>query len=356
MDKVILHKFLKSGFIETGKLFPTDKGTPQGGAISPTICNMVLDGLEKALKRNNRRRFRNGVDCNPKVNFIRYADDFIVTGVSKEILNDSVLPVIKEFLGKRGLELSKEKTIITNIEDGFNFLGCNIRTYDGKLLIKPSKDNIKAFLHKVRLTIKQLRTAKQEDLIRRVNPIIQGWVNFQRYNVSKKAFSYVDFQIWKSLWQWAKRRHKQKGKRWIAKKYFHQILNRSWAFCVPTKKQMENGEPYHVKLIYASDINIVRFTKIKSEANPYDKAWQTYFEERATDKMRISLKGRKVLTKLFHQQKGRCFACGEKLTVHTGCKVHETSTEGLSVKTLVHPDCHRQIHSLKTEQLVLSWK
>ena len=154
MDKEILRKFLKSGFIETGKLFPTEQGTPQGGVISPTICNMVLDGLEPILRKKFYNTNRNGKSYSPKVNYVRYADDFIITGRSKEILENEVLPIVREFMAERGLRLSEEKTVITHIDDGFDLLGFNVRKYKGKLLIKPSKKNMKAFIAKIRNTIK----------------------------------------------------------------------------------------------------------------------------------------------------------------------------------------------------------
>ena len=146
MDRDILRKWLKSGYVETGRLFPTDLGSPQGSAISPTICNMVLDGLEVQIRKKYHKTKRDGKAYFPKVNFIRYADDFIVTGESRELLEAGVLPIIREFLSERGLELSEEKTVITHIEDGFDFLGCNIRWYKDKLLTKPSKKNYKACL------------------------------------------------------------------------------------------------------------------------------------------------------------------------------------------------------------------
>lgn len=188
MDRDILRKWLKSGYVETGRLFPTDLGSPQGSAISPTICNMVLDGLEVQIRKKYHKIKRDGKAYFPKVNFIRYADDFIVTGESRELLEAGVLPIIREFLSERGLELSEEKTVITHIEDGFDFLGCNIRWYKDKLLTKPSKKNYKAIVNKIRGIIKQNPSMKQEDLIRKLNPVIRGWVNFQKYNVSSQAF------------------------------------------------------------------------------------------------------------------------------------------------------------------------
>ena len=118
-----MHKFLKAGFVEKGKLNATDQGTPQGGTISPTLCNYVLDGLERLLKNKFKRYWSKGRQINPKVNLVRYADDFIITGASEELLRNEVLPLVKEFMHERGLELSDEKTVITNIHDGFDFFG-----------------------------------------------------------------------------------------------------------------------------------------------------------------------------------------------------------------------------------------
>src|SRR5712691_3087275 len=124
MDKTILNKWLKAGYMDKSVLYPTDDGTPQGGIISPVLANMALDGLERTL----RKQFPNtGVHGqkgrNKQVNLVRYADDFIITGISEEVLEREVKPLVTEFLRQRGLELSEEKTRITNIEDGFDFLG-----------------------------------------------------------------------------------------------------------------------------------------------------------------------------------------------------------------------------------------
>lgn len=194
MDTQILEKWLKCGYVETQKLFPTDEGTPQGGTISPTLMNMTLDGLERLLhdRLPTRKKVNGKTHCN-KMNFVRYADDFIITGESPEFLREKVLPIVREFLTERGLQLSEEKTVITHIGEGFDFLGKNIRKYNGKLLIKPCKSAVKSFLGKVRDIIKSSKSIKQEILIRRLNPVIRGWVNNQRYVVSSKVFSTVDY-------------------------------------------------------------------------------------------------------------------------------------------------------------------
>ena len=348
MDTQILEKWLKCGYVETRKLFPTDEGAPQGGTISPTLMNMTLDGLERLLQeRLPTRQKVNGRTHLNKLNFVRYADDFIITGESPEFLRDKVLPIVKEFLTERGLQLSEEKTVITHIEDGFDFLGKNIRKYNGKLLIKPSKTSVKSFLEKVRSIIKGNKSTKQETLIRKLNPVIRGWVNNQRYVVSSKVFSRVDYEIYKCLWQWAKRRHKKKSHKWIAQKYWHHIGSRQWTFSVPYENQSTEGEPLYCKLEYATDTKIIRFKKIVAEANPFDECWTDYFEEREGEKLLNSTKGREKLLTIWRRQHRRCPVCGDLITSETGFKVHTPAGKN-SLKIMVHKECHEEIHSLIT--------
>lgn len=348
MDTQILEKWLKCGYVETRKLFPTDEGAPQGGTISPTLMNMTLDGLERLLQeRLPTRQKVNGRTHFNKLNFVRYADDFIITGESPEFLRDKVLPIVKEFLTERGLQLSEEKTVITHIEDGFDFLGKNIRKYNGKLLIKPSKTSVKSFLEKVRSIIKGNKSTKQETLIRKLNPVIRGWVNNQRYVVSSKVFSRVDYEIYKCLWQWAKRRHKKKSHKWIAQKYWHHIGSRQWTFSVPYENQSTEGEPLYCKLEYATDTKIIRFKKIVAEANPFDECWTDYFEEREGEKLLNSTKGREKLLTIWRRQHRRCPVCGDLITSETGFKVHTPAGKN-NLKIMVHKECHEEIHSLIT--------
>lgn len=348
MDTQILEKWLKCGYVEMRKLFPTDEGAPQGGTISPTLMNMTLDGLERLLQeRLPTRQKVNGRTHFNKLNFVRYADDFIITGESPEFLRDKVLPIVKEFLTERGLQLSEEKTVITHIEDGFDFLGKNIRKYNGKLLIKPSKTSVKSFLEKVRSIIKGNKSTKQETLIRKLNPVIRGWVNNQRYVVSSKVFSRVDYEIYKCLWQWAKRRHKKKSHKWIAQKYWHHIGSRQWTFSVPYENQSTEGEPLYCKLEYATDTKIIRFKKIVAEANPFDECWTDYFEEREGEKLLNSTKGREKLLTIWRRQHRRCPVCGDLITSETGFKVHTPAGKN-SLKIMVHKECHEEIHSLIT--------
>ncbi len=176
-----------------------------------------------------------------------------------ETLETDVKPLITSFLSERGLELSQEKTRITNIKDGFDFLGQNVRKYNGKLIIKPSVKNVKTFLAKVRDTIVKYRRATAENLIIRLNPIIRGWANYHRHISAKSTFNFVDHHIWKALWHWAKRKHHGKPSNWIRKKYFKNRGNMSWIFGTKTSA-----------LTIASTTIIRRHIKVCHNYNPYD--------------------------------------------------------------------------------------
>jgi RNA-directed DNA polymerase len=212
MEKSILKKWLKSGYTERNVLYPTEEGTPQGGIISPVLANMTLDGLERRLRERFPKTTVKGIAA--KVNFVRYADDFLVTAASKELLEQEVKPLIETFMKERGLELSAEKTRITHIEDGFDFLGQNVRKYkvgkQRKLLIKPAQKNIHAHLEKIREIIRQNQTLSAGRLILMLNPIIRGWAQYHQHVVSADTFSSVDDAIYRRLRQWMKRRHPNK--------------------------------------------------------------------------------------------------------------------------------------------------
>lgn len=270
MDKGILKQWLKAGYMEKDTFHDTTEGFPQGGAASPCLANQALDGLEEIILSVGKRR--------DKLNFVRYADDWICTASSKEILEEKVLPAVINFLKERGLELSEEKTLITNINEGFDFLGFNLRKYKNKLLIKPGKKGIKAFLDDIRETIISQRISKAERMIDTLNPKIQGWANHNRHVVSKKIFSTIDSNIFKSLWSWAKRRHPHKNRQWIKDKYFTRIGQRDWIFFSRRKGKTKEDNPILLK--FASITHITRHVKIRADANPYDPAFKDYFQER----------------------------------------------------------------------------
>jgi len=202
MDRAILQKWLKSGYMEKHVLHETTDGTPQGGIISPALSNCALDGLEWLLKEKfpTNKPLSSFGGKFPCVNLLRYADDFIITGRTKELLEGEIKPLVEQFLQKRGLELSPVKTVITHVEKGFDFLGQNVRKYpNGKLLIKPSKKNVKTFLGGIRKTIKAALGMSAADVIHELNPKIRGWANYHRHVVSKRTYVRVDHEIFSSL-------------------------------------------------------------------------------------------------------------------------------------------------------------
>ena len=261
MDREVLRKWLKCGYVELHVRYATEAGTPQGGIISPTLANMTLDGLEALLKKHFGKRNSN------KVNLVRYADDFIITGCSKELLEQKVKPLVETFMAERGLRLAPEKTTITHIDDGFDFLGQNVRKYKGKLIIKPAKKNLKNFLDKVRGIIRGNYAAKTVNLIRLLNPVIKGWAEYHKTINAKTTYSYVDNRIWQALWHWAKRRHPRKGRYWVKDRYFARLGSRNWAFhdFVVTKE----GRKMAVTLYAAIDTKIVIHKKVEGELNPF---------------------------------------------------------------------------------------
>ena len=230
-------KWLRAGFVDKRTWFATEAGTPQGGIISPTLANLTLDGLERVLKERFRAHSGRGPHAtrqrhNPKVHLVRYADDFIITGCSRELLADEVLPVVERFLNERGLQLSSEKTKITHIKEGFDFLGQHLRKYRERLLVTPAKKNVHAFLEKVRTVLANNMASEQAPLIRHLSLVIKGWANYHRHVASSRVFATVDTRIFEALWWWAQRRHPNKNPGWIAKRYWRPIGRRFWEFAV----------------------------------------------------------------------------------------------------------------------------
>ncbi len=278
MDKKILQQWLNAGFIENSQLFPTTEGTPQGGIISPTLANMTLDGLEACIDKAFGITIRpDGCRKNNhfKIHLIRYADDFIVTASEKEILENKVKPLIEEFLFLRGLQLSQEKTSITHITQGFNFLGQNIRMYSrGKLLIRPTKVAIKSVKEKLKGIIVKHRGSQAAILIRNLNPVITGWANYHRHICSKKTFYKLDRILWRNIWNWARRRHNNLGYRKIVSLYFMSCGNRKWQFF----GKFNDGKIILLRMFAC--FHIKRHKLINGNANPFDSSWDNYFVNR----------------------------------------------------------------------------
>ena len=266
MNKVILQEFIKAGYIYKKQLFPNIKGAAQGGAISPTIANIVLDGLEETINEKiNTKQSSKKNKTIYKMRFIRYADDFIVAGNNEETLKNIKI-IIQEFLKERGLELSEEKTVITHISKGFDFIGWNFRKYKNKLIIKPSLKSIKGVKDKIKSIIRENPASKQRDLIQKINPIITGWSNYHQGVCAKRTFNKIDNFIYWQLRCWAKKRHNNKTSKWILFKYWHKRGTRTFSF-----------EEDNIILKKFTDTPIVRHYWLNINKNPYIDV--TYFEE-----------------------------------------------------------------------------
>jgi RNA-directed DNA polymerase len=284
MEQPLLRKWLECGYMEKDVFAATREGTPQGGIISPVLANLTLDGLESLLRKHFPIQGPlAAIGREARVKLVRYADDFVITGSSKELLETQVRPLVAEFLRERGLELSLEKTKITHLRDGFDFLGQNVRSFGDKTIIQPSKKNIATFLDKIRKIVKNKATVTAADLVRILNPRILGWANYHKHVCSKRTFSEIDNQIKHCLLVWAARRHKNDGKsrRWIVDKYFGSQGNRCWWFFgddITTK-----GERKRYWLAHAASTPIRRHTKVLSDAHPYASEWKEYWRKRKSN-------------------------------------------------------------------------
>ena len=251
-------------------MFPTTAGTPQGGIVSPILANLALDGMQAAIRQA----------VGPKVNkvhFVRYADDFIVTSASQDLLEQKIKPALTAFLQPRGLALSEQKTVLTHIDDGFNFPGQTVRKFGDTVLSIPAKSSVQSVQEKIRNCIQSALGFSQEALIRKLNPILRGWANYHRHAAAKRTFNQLDKFVTGHLWRWAKRRHPNKSGTWRRRNYFSGEDNR-WHFCVHVKKA--DGTRKELALYRLASTPIQRHIKVKGEANPYDPAYTEYFERR----------------------------------------------------------------------------
>jgi RNA-directed DNA polymerase len=273
MDRHIIQRWLSAGFIWQGGLFPTLAGTPQGGIISPTLANIALDKLEEVIKR---------AAAPQRAHFIRYADDFLVIAQDKHVLTDRVKPSIENFLKNRGLTLSSEKTLITHIDSGVDFLGQHLRKYHNgrqwKLIITPSRKNVQRFLDKIKELITSSYHMTRDVLVTKLNQKVRGWANYHRHICAKRTFAYVDYVIYNALIKREQRLNPKMGKQEIIRRYFENGLYGGERKTIP-----QQNRPQPQRLL-ASHIPIIRHIKINSQANPYDANDVAYFANRRNKK------------------------------------------------------------------------
>lgn len=334
----LIQRWLKAGYVLKGEFNPTKTGTPQGGVISPLLANIGLHGLEQFVKTTNS-----------KLGIVRYADDFIVTARDKGSL-EKAQTRIQQWLSERGLELSTEKTVITPLEDGFDFLGFNHRHYNGKLLIKPSKKKVLAFCKRIGEEIKAMNGCEQEEVIKKLNPILRGFANYYKGVVSKETFNYISHRVWKYLWSWAKRRHPNKNKKWVRKRYFKTINGNRWTFaCTTTDKR--RGKEVELTLYPIAYTPIERHVKVKGEASPDDPSLKEYWEKRHQKHGKSYWEKNSRNCKIAQNQKWKCPICGEPLfngeeiETHHIVPVAEGGQNDIENLVHLHKAYHKQVHS-----------
>jgi len=333
----LIKDWLEAGFIDEGKYNPTETGTPQGGVISPLLANIGLHGLETVIKQ-----------ANPKLGIIRYADDFVVTSKDKESL-ENALTQSEQWLSERGLKISAEKTKMVHIDDGFNFLGFNIRQYNGKCLIKPQKEKVLAFCKKIGQTLSEMKANTQEQVINRINPLLRGFANYYRGVVSKETFSYINYRVWQYLWRWSLRRHPNKPKKWVKNRYFKRYRGVDWMFmCQGTgRKGKEKSE-----ILYdISKTPIVRHIKVKGQASPDDPTLREYWHNRSIKNGKNHWAKGSKYEQIAKFQEWKCPICGdslfngEEIETHHIIPVKDGGSDDTENLIHLHKACHKQVHS-----------
>lgn len=353
MNKDVLEKFLNAGFMEPpkGQIYATPTGTPQGGVISPIIANMALDGLEAALKDHFR--------------VVRFADDFVVIGASREALKGQALPAVAAFLAERGLTLSQDKTKITSIEEGFDFLGFTFREYEdaaravgskkGIFLVTPAKARVIRFKRRLKRILTSLQHSSPVRVIATLNPILRGWVQYYKPVNSKTTFSAVGAYVWARLWRWCRRKHPQVPLQALREKYFMGMGGNNWVF------HARDGNQRTVTLVQLGWTKIVRHT-LCANLNPFLEENKAYYLQRRTRGATQSALLNANQSTLLKKQKGLCPVCHGALLDGEPLEVHHIKPRKLGGKDilrnllLLHGFCHKQVTHSKNIRLQAAWR
>ena len=357
-----IRAWLKAGVMEAGQLSPTEEGTPQGGVISPLLLNVALHGMEQAAGVRYRNSARSGAETVPgSPVLVRYADDYVAMCYSREQA-EQVKARLATWLAPRGLAFNEDKTKIVHVEEGFRFLGFSIRRYvdrqGGKLLIKPSQESVKRFRERLAADMRSLRGANAAAVVSHLNPVVRGWSAYYRSVVSSRVFAGLDHHLWHLTYRWARRRHPNKSRGWVATRYFGRFnITRQdgWVFGDP-----ETGA-YLTKFSWTK---IVRHVPVRAGSSPDDPALAEYWAERRRKRKPPPLDQHTL--KLLRAQDGRCPVCegvllddgiepqspqeweqwfmAARRTMRKQRVVHRVDGSGgeRSSYRLLHAHCHRQ--------------
>ena len=343
--KRLVKMWLKAGYVEHGVKHDTPAGTPQGGVVSPLLANIALHGMEKAV---GIRRGKSGKNLTQRT-IVRYADDFVVCCESREDAEEAV-EMLKSWLAERGLELSEEKTRITHVDNGFDFLGHTIREFHtqagSKVLIMPSKKAVERIKRRLRSEWRSLHGSNVSTVVTRLNPIIRGWANFYKPQVSSMVFKHMDYFMYHRSMRWVRRRHPIWGIRRGVQQYFGQfrsISGDNWVF-----GDKESGK----HLMKFRTVKIQRHVMVKGDASPDDATLADYWAKRRNKNPDVAWNTYKIAAK---NQKGfKCPVCKDSLWNGEALHVHHMildknspDREKIEYKRVVHYACHKQIHAGK---------
>ncbi len=350
--KELLRQWLKAGYVDYGKRHETLAGTPQGGVISPLLANISLHGMEAALSVKRRKR---GWLVNTQYAVVRYADDFVVLCETEQEAIKAQ-ETMSAWLQIRGLQLSTDKTRIVHVKDGFDFLGFNIRIYSSHktksgwiTLIKPSKKSVSKIRERLRDEMKHDNGSNVTTVITHLNPIIRGWTNYFRTQVSAQTFHHLDAFMFKRETRYLRRLHPKKPKYWLNDRYFgkrNPYRKDHWVF-----GDKEHPETYLYKFAWT---NIQRHVKVIGTYSPDDPTLTKYWRKRELRKIK-DLPPK--LRQLARQQKGKCPLCGESLFIDENVEQHhiirrdEGGKDTKENLVLLHLYCHQQITTAQREAL-----
>ena len=335
-----IRRWLKAGAIELGRYQDTETGTPQGGVVSPLLANIALDGMERVFGCEDTDgkplspAWRKGE--NRGLSLIRYADDLVATAPSREVLEQYVVPKLEAFLAERGLRLSEAKTRIVHVDEGFNFLGFEIRRFRGTLLVQPQKAKVIAHLREIKAYLKVHKQAPAVAVIKALNPKLRGWANYYRHSAASKTFAYADHRVWQMLWRWAKRRHPNKPSKWVKARYFK--ADGYWTF-----------HESNAQLGRHSAIPITRYVKVTGRSSPMNPDQHAYWVQRKKRQVARTMPPWQRLAML-RDQNHTCALCGvvfwpgDPIDEHHLIPRHQGGSDASANRRLVHRWCHHAHH------------
>jgi len=350
METKVLKSWLKADYLEGDRLFHTDEGTHQGpqvGIICPSLANLTLNGLEEHIKKKFKPGYglsKNGKRARKatRLNVVRYADDFIVTGQSKRQL-ERVKKAVSDFLAPRGLKINEEQTSIRHISEGFDFLGWTFRKYKtGVLLCKISKQSISRHRKEIKYLIRT--THEPHILIPRLNEKIRGWMNYHHCcNGIWKAWASMNSYLYARLMKWGLKRHSNKTTKWVFNNYWKHSDGR-WTFHTPRTQEKST-----TLLPYNHAQKKIR-TRLSHKVNVFDLNNKDLIcKKQLAKKVYLTYKKEIVMRK----QKALCPVCNQYLNpyqpdildLHHVIPRKNGGSDKLDNLKLLHEHCHYESHT-----------